>query len=102
MAPMPVGKNPFTGETVYRNEPADVDEDTLQKIAQMDGGKYYRADDAAHFRQIYAEIDKQEKTEAVINKFTEYSELFPWFVGGGFGLLLCEILLAQTILRRLP
>jgi Ca-activated chloride channel family protein len=102
MAPMPVGRNPFTGETVYQNEPADVDEDTLQKIAQMDGGKYYRADDAEHFKQIYAEIDKQEKTEAVVNKFTEYKELFPWFVSSGLALLLVEILLAQTIFRKLP
>jgi Ca-activated chloride channel family protein len=101
-APMPVGRNPFTGETVYQNEPADVDEDTLQKIAQLDGGKYYRADDAEHFKQIYAEIDKQEKTEAVVNKFTEYKELFPWFVSRGLALLLVEILLAQTVFRKLP
>ena len=64
MAPMPVGRNPFTGETIYQNEPVDVDEDTLQKIAQMTGGKYYRADNAERFQQIYAEIDKLEKTEA--------------------------------------
>jgi Ca-activated chloride channel family protein len=102
MAPMPVGRNPFTGETVYQNEPADVDEDTLQKIAQMDGGKYYRADDAEHFKQIYAEIDKLEKTEAVVNKFTEYKEFFPWLVLSGLILLLVEILLAQTILKKLP
>ena len=53
-APMPVGKNPFTGETEYRNLPADVDEETLQKIADMTGGKYYRADSADTMRKIYA------------------------------------------------
>ena len=45
-APMPVGRNPFTGEKVYRDMPVDVDEATLQKIAAMTGGKYYRADNA--------------------------------------------------------
>ncbi len=84
-APMPVGRNPYTGETVYQNVPVDVDEDTLQKIADETGGKYYRADNAEKFRQIYAEIDKLEKTEAVINKYTEYQELFPWFVVVGAG-----------------
>ena len=79
-----------------------MDEDTLQKIAALDGGKYYRADDAAHFRQIYAEIDKQEKTEAVINKFTDCQELFPWLIAVGFLLLLIEIALGQTVFRRLP
>jgi len=102
MAPMPVGKNPYTGETVYQDEPADVDEDTLQKIATMTGGNYYRADDAEHFQQIYATIDKLEKTEAIINKYTEFQELFPWFVWSGLAVLLVEIMLGQTMLRRLP
>jgi Ca-activated chloride channel family protein len=78
------------------------DEDTLQKIADMTGGKYYRADNAEKFRKIYAEIDKLEKTEAVINKYTEFKELFPWLVAGGLVLLLIEVVLAQTALRRLP
>jgi Ca-activated chloride channel homolog len=101
-APMPAGKNPFTGETVYQNMPVDVDETTLQKIADETGGKYYRADNAEKFCQIYAEIDKLEKTEAVVNKYTEFRELYPWLVAGGFALLVLEILLSQTLLRRLP
>ncbi|HXI73554.1 MAG TPA: VWA domain-containing protein [Verrucomicrobiae bacterium] len=101
-APMPVGRNPYTGQTVYQNVPVDVDEDTLQKIADATGGKYYRADNAERFRQIYAEIDKLEKTEATINKYTEFKELFPWFVLGGLALLLIELVLGQTVFRRLP
>lgn len=101
-APMPVGRNPYTGQTVYQNVPVDVDEDTLQKIAEETGGKYYRADNAEKFRQIYAEIDKLEKTEATINKYTEFKELFPWAVLGGLLLLLLELVLGQTIFRRLP
>ena len=100
MAPMPV----FMGgqKVGYRNVPVDVDEDTLQKIADKTGGKYYRADNAEKFRQIYAEIDKLEKTEAVINKFTEFKELFPWLVSCGLALLLLEAALGQTVFRRLP
>jgi Ca-activated chloride channel family protein len=78
------------------------DEDTLQKIAAMTGGNYYRADNAERFRQIYAEIDKLEKTEAVINKFALYQELFPWLVSCGLALLLAEVALGQTVFRRLP
>jgi Ca-activated chloride channel homolog len=102
MAPMPAGRNPFTGETVYQNVPVDVDETTLQKIADVTGGKYYRADNAEKFQQIYAEIDKLEKTEATVSKYTEFRELFPWFVAGGLALLLIEIVLGQTAFRRLP
>jgi Ca-activated chloride channel family protein len=78
------------------------DEDTLQQIADMTGGKYYRADNADKFKAIYAEIDKLEKTEAVINKYTEFKELFPWLITGGLAVLLLEIALGQTLLRRLP
>ena len=52
--------------------------------------------------KIYVEIDKLEKTEATINKYTEFKELFPWLVAGGLALLLVELVLGQTIFRRLP
>ncbi|HKI68157.1 MAG TPA: VWA domain-containing protein [Verrucomicrobiae bacterium] len=99
-APMPVY---FGGRKVgYQQVPVDIDEHTLRKIAEDTGGKYYRADDAEKFRQIYAEINKLEKTEAIVNKFTEYKELFPWFVACGLALLLVEVALGHTVFRRLP
>ena len=100
LAPMPVFMN---GQKVgYRQMPVDIDENTLQKIADKTGGKYYRADNAERFQQIYAEIDKLEKTEAIINKFTQFDELFPWLVSFGLALLLVEVALGQTVFRRLP
>ena len=87
---------------MYRDVPVDVDEETLKKIADKTGGRYYRADNAEKFRQIYAEIDKLEKTDASVKKFTEYKELFPWVIAGGFALLLLELVLGQTAYRRLP
>jgi Ca-activated chloride channel family protein len=101
-APMPAGRNPYTGQMTYQNVPVDVDEETLEKIAGTTGGKYYRADNAEKFRQIYAEIDRLEKTEATVNKYAEFKELFPWFLSAGFLLLLLELVLGQTVFRRLP
>ncbi len=99
-APMPA--RDMFGRKVYQMVPVDIDEDTLQKIAAKTGGKYYRADNAEKFQQIYDEINKLEKTEAVINKYTQFTELFPWLVGAGAALLLIELVLAQTAFRRLP
>ena len=101
-APMPVGRNPFTGRIEYRDIPVDIDEDTLQKISQLTGGKYYRADNAENFQKIYAEIDKLEKSEAEIRKYTQFTELFGWFLAPGLGLVLLEIILRNTLLRRIP
>jgi Ca-activated chloride channel family protein len=99
-APMPV----FMGgqKVGYQNVPVDVDEETLQKIADKTGGKYYRADNAKKFQEIYADIDKLEKTEATINKYTQFKELAAWFIAAGAALLLLEIILSQTAFRKLP
>ena len=99
-APMP-GRDIF-GRKVYQMIPVDIDEDTLTKIADMTGGKYYRADNAERFQQIYAEIDKLEKSEAVVKKYTEFDELFAWFLVPGLGLLFLEQVLKNTVMRRLP
>lgn len=92
----------FFGRKIYDRDPEDLDESVLQEIASMTGGKYYRADNSQKFRDIYAEIDKLEKTEAQVKKFAHYDELFAWVISPGLGLLLLEILLRHTIWRRLP
>jgi Ca-activated chloride channel family protein len=102
MARTPAGRNPLTGQVVYQMQQVDIDEDTLKKIAEDTGGKYYRADNAERFQAIYEEIDKLEKTEADIKKYTQFRELFPWVVSFGLSLLLLEVVLSQTVFRRLP
>jgi Ca-activated chloride channel family protein len=79
-----------------------ADEDTLQKIAQMTGGKYYRADNAEKFKPFTRKLTSWKKPRRSISKYTEFKELFAWLIAGGLALLLIEIVLAQTIFRRLP
>lgn len=86
----------------YQPQPVDIDEDTLQKIADMTKGKYYRADNTEKFKNIYNEIDKLEKTEAEVKKFSHHQELFAWVISPGLALLLLETILRHTIFRRLP
>jgi len=99
-APVPA-RDPF-GRKVYMRQAVDIDEDTLTKIAELTGGKYYRADSTETLRRIYAEIDRLEKTEAELKRFAFFDELMMWFVMPGLGLLLLEILLGQTVWRKLP
>jgi len=96
---------PYTdqfGRKVYRQMPVDIDEETLTKIAQRTGGKYFRGDSAVALQQIYAEIDRLEKTTVEVKKYLRYREAMHWPMGLGLGLLVLEIILANTILRRLP
>jgi Ca-activated chloride channel family protein len=99
-APFPV-RDPF-GHKVYTPLKADVDVDTLKKIATTTDGKFYRATDTQKLNQIFDEIDKLEKSTVETKQFTEYQDLFPWLLGAGLGLLSLQALLAQTIGTRLP
>ena len=99
-APMP-RRDPF-GRQVYVNMKVDIDEDTLRESSDKTGGKYYRADSASTLRTIYDEIDQLEKTTVVVKKFLRYRELMHWAIGIGLAMLIAEMVLANTWLRRLP
>jgi Ca-activated chloride channel family protein len=100
-APYPVGKNQW-GQMQYRQMAVDIDEETLTKIAQQTNGKYYRADTADTLRRIYADIDRLETTEVEVKKYQHYDELFGQAAIGGLAVLLLEMILAQTVWRKLP
>ncbi len=99
-APFPL-TNQF-GRTVYRNVLVKFDEKTLQEIAAMTNGQYFRATDTGSLRAIFGEIDKLEKSKIKVEKTAQYREIFMWFLIPGLAFLVLEILLSQTIWRRLP
>lgn len=80
----------------------DVDEEVLKRVADVTGGKFYRATDTDSLKNIYSEINRLEKTTTTIKKFEHYEELFYWFLIPGLTLLSVEFILAHTWLRRLP
>lgn len=93
--------DPF-GRKVYVNMPVDVDEETLQRIAEETGGRFFRATDTESLRQIYADIDRLETTSLEGLQYLDYDELYVWLVLAALVLLAGEALLAQTWLRVLP
>ena len=100
-APLPVGTNAF-GRTIYRNVLMKFDEKTLSEIATITNGQYFRATDTDSLRKIFSEIDKMEKTKIEVERTAQYRDLFQYFLIPGIACLLLEILLSQTIWRRLP
>lgn len=90
------------GQKMYQRQRVDIDEDTLTAMADKTGGKYFRADSTDTLRKIYDEIDQLETTEAVVKKYVQREELFRWAAVPGLLLLMIEVLLANTIWRRLP
>jgi Ca-activated chloride channel family protein len=99
-APMPV--QDMFGRTMYRNVKVEVDEETLKKIASVSNGQFYRATDTKTLNQIFEQIDKLEKSTVELSQYRQYRDLFPWFLATGFGLLALQVMLAQSVGRRLP
>jgi len=98
MAPYPV--NSFFGKQ-YQQVEVKIDEELLNNIADMTGGKYFRATDNDKLKSIYQEIDKLEKSKIDVTEFTEKTEEFLYLALLAFVLLTIEFLLRNTILKTL-
>lgn len=90
------------GRIEYQPQPVVIDEVTLRQIASTTGGKYFRATGNKVLSEIFAEIDKLEKTELDVRHFSHTEDCYlPWALAA-LGLLLLELLLRQTWLRTIP
>lgn len=100
LAPYPM--QDMFGNVVLRPVEIELDEDLLRKIADITGGKYYRATDTKSLEEIYSEIDKLEKTPMEETGYNRFNELFYYLLIPGLALILIEVFLSNTYLRRLP
>ena len=80
----------------------EIDVETLQKVADASGGKFYRARDLETLDAVYAEIDQLEKTDIEVEQFTRFEEISKGWIVAGILLLVVEQVLGLTKLGRLP
>jgi Ca-activated chloride channel family protein len=83
----------------YQNVPVDIDEGTLNKIANTTGGKYFRATNNATLKSIYEKIDKLEKAKIDVTQYHKKTELYLPFALVALGFLLLEFILKNTLFR---
>ena len=93
--------HPFAGRQ-RRMVPVEIDEDMLREVAEKTGGQYFRATNKDALSTIYNQIGELEKTKVEERIYTDFSERYHEFLWPAFGLLLLEILLSTTRLRRFP
>ena len=86
----------------YQPVRVEIDEELLQRIAALTGGQYFRATDSNKLREIYQQIGELEKTKIEVKEYTRYKELFVNYAGIALALLVLEIVLSHTFLRKLP
>lgn len=98
MALSPVALN-RNGQFQYGRVQVEIDEALLKEIANVTGGKYFRATNNKKLEEIYAEINKLEKTEVEEFKFYNYEEKYRSLVVLAGLLLLIELLMRFTFFR---
>ena len=99
-APIPIRDE--AGKTHVVMAYVDVDETTLQAVANDTGGQFYRATDTDSLQKIYEQINRYETSAQSVEKFERVEELYKWTLFPSLGLLGLWVLLQHTRYRRLP
>ncbi len=101
-----IGEAPYPFQTPfgirYQMIPVEIDENLLQQISNITGGKYFRATNNRKLEEIYNEIDRLEKTRVEVTSYRNAKELFYGWAFTGLFLLFAEVGLSRTYLRKLP
>ena len=91
------------GNPVYaQNTLSSGDDGTLGKIAEITGGKFYRARSLKQLDAIYKEIDRLETTPVKLRNYTSYIELFQYFAAAALAVLALKLILTNTKYKTLP
>ena len=99
LALSPVGID-VRGKFNYANVQVEIDEKLLTQISEMTGGKYFRATDNNRLEEIYSDINKLERTEIEEFKYYSVDEKFRYFLVPAILLIVFELVMKFTILRR--
>ena len=94
--------DPVYGKRLVKIANQDLDETALADIAGTTRGRYFRATDTNSLNSIFKQIDNMEKTKIKALKYTDYKELFAYFLWPALLLLLGSEFLNKTYLRKLP
>ncbi|MGD8727448.1 MAG: VWA domain-containing protein [Gemmatimonadales bacterium] len=100
-ARMPIGRG-VQGQLRYQTLPVRLDEPLLRDIAASTGGRYFRATDPEALNRIFRQIDQLEKTPVITTRYTQFDEAVQLPILVGLGALALELLLAATVIVRVP
>ncbi|HNZ71172.1 MAG TPA: aerotolerance regulator BatA, partial [Prolixibacteraceae bacterium] len=76
--------------------------ESLQSIADITGGKYFRATSNDKLKMIYEEIDALEKSKIEVKEFSKKQEEFQKYALTAMLLLVAGILLKMSVFRNIP
>ena len=98
-APYPV-QDPIFGRR-YQNIQVNIDEEMLTRVADLTGGRYYRATDTEQLIEIYEEIDQLEKSKVEEIIYTDYEDRYPFYLGLAISMLFVGFVIDRIWLKGL-
>ena len=98
-APYPM---PTYAGVQYVNVPVEIDEQTLTQIAGTTDANYFRATSNTKLKEVYQEIDKLEKTKLNVKEFSKREEEYQIYALVAILCILLEVLLRNTVLKKIP
>ncbi len=99
LSPVALGAN---GQYEYGLVDVEIDETSMKQIANMTGGKYFRATNQDALKRIYDEIDQLEKTKLKVTEFSRKKEEYFWFVVAALLFVSLEFILKITLFKTIP
>ncbi len=101
------GEAPYVVDTPFGGSrrqmiPVEIDEDMLRSVAANTGGQFFRATNKNALRDIYARIGELETTKIETLTYTDYEERYERYLWPALVLILLEVLISTTLLRRFP
>jgi len=91
-----------SGRITYKNVRIGINKGVLEKISGITGGRYFPATDMNSLKESYEEISRLEKSGIDEKRYEEYRDIFWVFASLALALLLLEIVLSNTSLRKIP
>lgn len=92
----------YAGRIVYSQQKVVIEEEPLRQMAEMTGGKYFRATDDSSLQAIFSEIDALETSRLDIRNYSHTEDDYMLWAWLCFGLVCLELLLRYTIARSIP
>jgi Ca-activated chloride channel family protein len=92
-----IGAGRRTVSIFGRQQERPLDTQPLEAMAELTGGKFFRAEDAGSLAVVYDEIDQLERTRREDVRYTDYEDLYLWLLLPATALLALEVLLRRTV-----
>jgi len=99
---VPVPTQSLFGRSQITYQESVLDEETLQQVAEVTGGQYFRAEDTEGLREIYDAINNMEQSHVEIEVYNQYFELAGYLLVPALLILLAEMILRNTTFRKIP